>query len=54
MVCAKPKNLPKSVIRKYREARKAKKLGVKPTKVTRRRSKKATAPKTAAPERAAA
>jgi hypothetical protein len=40
MVCAKHKDLPKSVIKKYREARKAKKLGLKPAKVSKRRSKK--------------
>jgi hypothetical protein len=54
MVCAKHKDLPKSVIKKYREARKAKKLGLKPAKVTRRRSKKAGARKTAPASSAAA
>ena len=54
MVCAKHKDLPKAVIKKYREARKAKKLGLKPAKVTRRRSKKAVARKTAAPASSAA
>jgi hypothetical protein len=54
MVCAKHKDLPKSVIKKYREARKAKKLGLKPTKLRRRRSKKAGARKATAPASSAA
>jgi hypothetical protein len=54
MVCAKHKDLPKSVIKKYREARKAKKLGLKPAKVRRRRSKKAGVRKTAATATSAA
>jgi hypothetical protein len=54
MVCAKHKDLPKSLIKTYREARKAKKLGLKPAKVTRRRSKKAGARKTAATASSAA
>lgn len=54
MVCAKHKDLPKSLIKKYREARKAKKLGLKPAKITRRRAKKAVARKAAAPASSAA
>lgn len=48
MVCAKHKDVAKAKIKKYREARKAKKLGVKPAKkaatpakVAKRRTKKA-------------
>jgi hypothetical protein len=40
MVCAKHKDLPKAVIKKYREARKAKKLGLRRTKTGKRRGKK--------------
>jgi hypothetical protein len=36
MVCAKHKDVPKAQIKKYREARRAKKLGVKPAKRGRR------------------
>jgi hypothetical protein len=43
MVCAKHKDVAKTKIKKYREARKAKKLGVKRSKTTKRRAKK-TAP----------
>jgi hypothetical protein len=45
MVCAKHKDLPKAKIKKYREARRAKKLGLKPVRVTKRRAKKRTTPK---------
>jgi len=50
MVCAKHKDVAKTKIKKYREARKAKKLGIKPAqarkpaKATKRKTKKA-APK---------
>ena len=40
MVCAKHKDLPKTVIKKYREARKAKKLGLRRPKPGKRRVKK--------------
>ena len=40
MVCAKHKDLPKAVINKYREARKAKKLGLRGGKPGKRRGKK--------------
>jgi hypothetical protein len=36
MVCAKHKDVAKTKIKKYREARKAKKLGIKPAKATKR------------------
>jgi hypothetical protein len=36
MVCAKHKDVAKTKIKKYREARKAKKLGIKPSKATKR------------------
>jgi hypothetical protein len=56
MVCAKHKGLPKATIKKYREARRAKKLGLPVPKARRRRTvkkvKKASAPKAA--KRAAA
>lgn len=48
MVCAKHKDVAKAKIKKYREARKAKKLGIKPAKVTKpakRRPKKTARPK---------
>jgi hypothetical protein len=45
MVCAKHKDVAKTKIKKYREARKAKKLGSKPAKISKRRSQKATPPK---------
>ena len=54
MVCAKHKDLPKSLIKKYREARKAKKLGLKPTNGVKRRSKKTGARKAAASATSAA
>ena len=41
MVCAKHKDLPKAKIKKFREARKAKKLGIKVRKAPKRRAKKA-------------
>jgi hypothetical protein len=44
MVCAKHKDVPKAKIKKYREARKAKKLGIKPVKTSKRRTKKNVAP----------
>jgi hypothetical protein len=40
MVCAKHKDLPKAKIRKFREVRKAKKLGLQPPKAVKRRAKK--------------
>jgi hypothetical protein len=43
MVCAKHKDVPKAKIRKFREARKAKKLGLEPAKATKRRAKRVTA-----------
>lgn len=45
MVCAKHKDMAKTKIKKYREARKAKKLGVKPSKTAKRRTKKKAPPK---------
>jgi hypothetical protein len=45
MVCAKHKNLPKAKIKKYREARRAKKLGLPPPKVRRRRVVKQARPR---------
>ena len=49
MVCAKHKDVAKAKIKKYREARKAKKLGIKPAKAARpakavKRGTKKTAP----------
>jgi hypothetical protein len=51
MVCAKHKEVAKTKIKKYREARKAKKLGIKPAmkaakppKPTKRRTKRAARP----------
>jgi hypothetical protein len=40
MVCAKHKDVPKAKIKKYREARWAKKLGIKTVKAPKRRAKK--------------
>jgi hypothetical protein len=40
MVCAKHKDLPKAKIKQFREARRAKKLGVKPSKVATKTAKK--------------
>jgi hypothetical protein len=40
MVCAKHKDLPKAKIKKFREARRAQKLGGKPPKVATKRAKK--------------
>jgi hypothetical protein len=40
MVCAKHKDVPKTKIKKYREARRAKKLGIKPARAPNRRAKK--------------
>ena len=48
MVCAKHKDVAKTKIKKFREARKAKKLGIKPAKISKRRTKKATPPKSVA------
>jgi hypothetical protein len=48
MVCAKHKDLPKAKIQKYREARRATKLGLKPVKVTKRHATKRAAPKATA------
>jgi len=45
MVCAKHKDVAKTKIKKYREARKAKKLGIKPVKTSKRRAKKVARPK---------
>jgi hypothetical protein len=45
MVCANHKDVAKTKIRKYREARKAAKLGVKPAKATKPRTKKVAGPK---------
>jgi hypothetical protein len=45
MVCAKHKDLPKTKIKQFREARKAKKLGLKPPKAARRKAKKVGAKK---------
>jgi hypothetical protein len=48
MVCAKHKDVAKTKIKKYREARKAKKLGIKPAKLSKRRTQKATPAKAVA------
>jgi hypothetical protein len=45
MVCAKHKDVAKTKIKKYREARKAKKLGIKPSRISKRRTKKVAPPK---------
>ena len=45
MVCAKHKDVAKTKIKKYREERKAKKLGIKPAKAMKRRTKKVARPK---------
>jgi hypothetical protein len=45
MVCAKHKHLSKAKIKKFREARKAKKLGIKVAKAPKLRTKKMAAPK---------
>jgi hypothetical protein len=45
MVCAKHKDVAKSKIKKYREARKAKKLGLKPVKARKATGKKPGKPK---------
>jgi hypothetical protein len=44
MVCAKHKDVAKTTMKRYREARKAKKLGIKPAKAAKRRTKKAARP----------
>jgi hypothetical protein len=44
MVCAKHKGLPKAQIQKFRDARKAKKLGIKTVKGAKRRARKVTRP----------
>ena len=56
MVCAKHKDVAKSKIKKYREARKAKKLGLQGVaeKVPKRRAKRAVARKAAAVAHASA
>jgi hypothetical protein len=61
MVCAKHKDVPKAKIKKFREARKAKKLGIKPpkrvakpAKTAKRRPKKTGPAPVAAPMAAAA
>jgi hypothetical protein len=48
MVCAKHKDVAKTKIKKYREARKAKKLGIKMVKAPKRRAKKVVRPKAVA------
>ena len=48
MVCAKHKDVAKAKIKKYREARKAKKLGIKMVKAPKRRAKKVVRPKAVA------
>jgi hypothetical protein len=48
MVCAKHKDVPKAKIKKFRAARKAKKVGLKPVKAAKRRAKKAVRPKSVA------
>jgi hypothetical protein len=48
MVCAKHRDVAKAKIKKYREARKAKKLGIKPSKTAKRRAKKTAPPKSVA------
>jgi hypothetical protein len=40
MVCGKHKDMPKAKIKKYREARKAQKLGTKSAKATKRQTRK--------------
>jgi hypothetical protein len=40
MVCAKHKDVPKAKIKKFRDARKAKKLGIKPAQIVKRQAKK--------------
>jgi len=54
MVCAKHKDLPKTKIKKFREARKAKKLGIKVVKAPKRRAKKVARPKPVAAGKPAA
>jgi hypothetical protein len=54
MVCAKHKDLPKTKIKKFREARKAKKLGTKMVKAPKRRAKKVVRPKAVAAAKPAA
>jgi hypothetical protein len=44
MVCKTHKNLPKAQIKKFREARRAKKLGLKPNGVSKRSAPKARKP----------
>jgi hypothetical protein len=46
MVCAEHKNVAKTKIKKYREARKAAKLGIKPAKTTKRTQKLARTKRT--------
>jgi len=53
MVCAKHKDVAKAKIKKYREARKAKKLGIKPTRAPKRRAKKSARPKPVAAAKSA-
>jgi hypothetical protein len=53
MVCAKHKDLPKAKIAKFREARRAKKLGLAAPKPTKRRAAKPARKKPAAARRAA-
>jgi hypothetical protein len=54
MVCAKHKDVAKAKIKKYREARKAKKLGIKTVKVPKLRGKKVARPKPVAATKPAA
>jgi len=49
MVCTKHKDVPKAKIKKYRDARKAQKLGTRPAKAAKRRARKAARPKALAP-----
>jgi hypothetical protein len=45
MVCAKHRGVPKAKIKKYREARKAKRLGARPEKATKRLARRTARPK---------
>ena len=54
MVCAEHKNVAKAKIKKYREARKAKKLGIKVVKAPKRRTKKVARSKAVAAAKAGA
>jgi hypothetical protein len=54
MVCAEHKNVAKAKIKKYREARRAKKLGIKMVTAPKRKAKKAARPKPVAAAKAGA